>query len=187
MGLCCEPRAGGLKNFVRRAMKSQQGFTLIESLVYIGLFAIIMTGVFVALFSITQGSQRIGTKVMLQQEGSFMLSKIDWALTGLQNINPIDQPVLGAASSNLLQVNKTDLSITDLVIKQESAEMKIARNGVDFIPLDNSNVDVSNLQFIHLGTAVGPEWVKASFTLTTKTYDGQTISQNFETTKYVRK
>ncbi len=163
-----------------------EGFTLIESLVYIGLFAIIMTGVFVGVMGITEGSKRVSAKVMLQQEGSFLLSKIDWALTGLNNPNPIDLPILGS-QGQLLQVNKTNVSIPDLVIKFDSGDIKMARNGTDFVRLNNDNVSVTNLQYDHQGTLTGPEWVKATFTLTTRTYDGKAIIQNFKTVKYLRK
>ncbi len=58
----------------------KRGFTLIETLIYIALFALLIGGGISSAFSLIASSDRIGTQAMLEEEGNFLLAKIGWAL-----------------------------------------------------------------------------------------------------------
>ena len=56
------------------------------------------------------------------------------------------------------------------------------------VPLNSDDTFLSNFQITDIPADSGrPEGVKASFTLSTKTPNGATISQDFQTTNYLRK
>ncbi len=59
-----------------------RGFTLIETLVYIGLFSILMVGALIGAFELAQSGPHNETAVALQEEGTFILRKLNWAFTG---------------------------------------------------------------------------------------------------------
>ena len=59
----------------------QKGFTLIETIIYIFIFSIIMTGSVISIYAIIGGESRNRTEAMVEEEGSFLIGKIDWALS----------------------------------------------------------------------------------------------------------
>jgi type II secretory pathway pseudopilin PulG len=155
-------------------MNKQDGFTLIEILVYIGLFSLIMVGLLASALTIFQGFDRNQTKIIVQEEGDFLLSKINWALTG--------------ATSVTITASPQQLSIT-----RSSSPTSISFNsalqlnrGVSNVTLNNSNVTISGLSYSESGHATSLWPVTVAFTLSSKTGMGQTYSQTFTTTKYIK-
>ena len=157
--------------------KRFSGFTLIETLIYLALFAIIIGGTVVVTYDIIAGSDNTQIKVVISEEGNFLLRKIDWALTGVASI---DSPAAGA-SGVALSVTKLGLPAgqNPLVFDLNSGNLRLKRGAGSAMALNSSNATVSNLVFAHLA-AIGqrPEAVKASFKLN---------GQPFEITKYLRK
>jgi len=58
-------------------MKKHQGFTLIEVLIYLALFGILFSGLFVCAFTIIENIGRNDTQIMVLEEGDFLLAKIE--------------------------------------------------------------------------------------------------------------
>jgi len=166
---------------------SQKGFTLIETLIYLGLYAIIMTGALTAIYTIFESSARNQVKAMVQEEGTFILGKIDWALTGAKTIG---SPPTGSTGSTLSITKFDSTAGNPIVISLSGANAMISRSGNPGAVLNNSNVSVTNLTFTHTsasGSGSNPESVAASFTLQATTSDGLSYSQSFATVKYLRK
>ena len=164
----------GLKN-----LKNNSGFTLIEMVVYLGLFAILMGGMVTAAYNVFESSDHDQTKIMIQDEGDFLIAKINWALSGIQAIN---NPFSGSSGS-ILSVNKWDPSgsTIPITINLTGTDMVITNNINPPIELNNSNVEVKNLIFTHNYNGVSEESVQASFTLDAKTANGMSVSQDFST------
>jgi prepilin-type N-terminal cleavage/methylation domain-containing protein len=175
-------------------MRNQSGFTLIETLVYLALFAILFGGGVTAAYSIAEGSGRDQTKAMVQQEGDFLTAKIDWVLSGTSDISA---PVKGSSGSQL-SVSKVALdnsnppivTVTPITIDNISGNMILIYPSGSFF-LNNSNVSISNLNFTHREASgdgqTNPESVTASFTVVAKTQTGSVYTQDFTTTDYLRK
>jgi type II secretory pathway pseudopilin PulG len=162
-------------------LKKNSGFTLIETLVYMTLFVILMGGAVISAFNMFQSSGKNQTKIMIQEEGNFLLAKINWSLSGIQSIS---FPASGSSGS-LLSVTKSDTNIGSVDISNIGTDIVMERLGYS-ATLNNSNVTISNLTFNHENQG-GIEWIKTFFTLSTLTPDGKSVSQNFESTKYIRK
>jgi len=165
------------KRFIKH--KSGSGFTLIEVVVYLCLFAILMGGMVTAAYSVFESSDHNQAKIMVQEEGNFLVAKIDWALSGGK--------AAYSPQPRILSVDKYDGS--NVVITLDNCSGDITSNiflkkGTDCFQLNNSNVQVSNLVFTHNSN---PENVEAVFTLSTRTLNGTTISQDFFTTKFLRR
>lgn len=169
---------------------------MIETLVYLGLFAILIGGAFTAAYGIVESSGTGQTKTMMQEEGDFLIAKITWALSGVQVIN---QPTVGTPGS-LLSFNKVtgldannqpiiapvtvDLSGTDMQVSYPSNPIP------NVFTLNNSNVEISNLVFTHdsvSGGTIKPESIESTFTLSALAPDGKMLTQDFTTTIYLKK
>jgi len=113
-----------------------RGFTLIETIIYIALFAILMSGAVVAAYNLFEGSDRNESAILIQEEGTFLNRKINWALAGAS----------AAQSSNggtTLTVTRPDLAY-DVVITGNGATMTIARGGGDPLGLNSDRFPVES-------------------------------------------
>jgi len=61
-------------------IKQANGFTLIEVIIYLALFSILMAGFLTAAFTLVESSGTDTTDSMVQAEGGYLLTKINWAL-----------------------------------------------------------------------------------------------------------
>ena len=171
--------------------------TLIETLVYLALFAILFGGAINASYNVLELGARNQTKVIVQQEGDFLLAKIDWVLSGVDTIN---DPAAGVSGS-MLSVNKvmgldpvTNLPIIEPVtISFPSGDMVIGypnRPTPNIIALSNSNIKITDLNFEHVKSTSNdaePESIKTTFTITAKTDSGAGYAQDFYSKTFVRK
>jgi prepilin-type N-terminal cleavage/methylation domain-containing protein len=167
-----------------------RGFTLIETLVYLALFALLMSSALTALYTILESNNRNLTKAMVEQEGGFLVGKIDWALTGVRHI----LIPAGGSSGNTLSVTKWDGSYGNpIVIKVESGTMTIQRGTNPPQVLHNENVEVSCPPmgcFTHVnpsGSGINPESATTTFTVKVRTPEGYVFFRDFNTVKYLRK
>ncbi len=166
---------------------SKKGFTLIETVIYIALFTLIITGTLASTYSIVSSSARNQTKAMIQEEGSFLVGKIDWVLTGIQSAT------VGGGGSTL-SVIKFDTSIGNpLVLDQTGGNLSLTRGTNPPQVLNNSNITLTcpvTGCFVHTaasGDGINPESVSAFLTLHAITSEGLPYSQDFSTVKYLRK
>lgn len=151
---------------MKKNIDRQSGFTLIETLIYIALFAILIGGGITAAYGIIEGSDRTSSHAIVEQEGIFVLRKLNWAMTGATDAN-----VFGST----LTINRG--STVTFSVSASAIEMNSAL-------LTSLNVKASSVSFVEVPAVVGgrPKSVKASFWLT----GTKGNKQYFETTKYLR-
>lgn len=172
--------------------KSGAGFTLIEVVIYIALFTIIVGGSFVTAYSVIESIGRNQTKAIIQEEGDFLIGKINWVFSGAQSVtSPAIITPATSASGPTLSLAKWDALIGNpIVITLSGTDIVISRGPNPAQPLNNSNIEVNSLNFEHAsasGDGTTPESVRSSFTLDSRTPTGEVISQDFSTTNYLRK
>jgi prepilin-type N-terminal cleavage/methylation domain-containing protein len=167
-----------------------RGFTLIETLVYLALFALMMASALTAFYTILESNNRNLTKAMVEQEGGFLVGKVDWVLTGVRTILLPG----GGSSGNTLSVTKWDASYGNpIVIKVENDKMTIQRGTSDPQTLHNENVEIVCPPigcFTHVnasGGSINPESATTTFTVKVRTPDGHVFFRDFSTVKYLRK
>ncbi len=66
----------------RKSSIDQVGFTLIETIIYIALFALVMTAILLATHQLIESTGITQTKAHVEGDAQFVLSKIDEALNG---------------------------------------------------------------------------------------------------------
>ncbi len=90
-----------------------------ETLIYIALFGILMSGAVVTTYELLEGGDRNQSSFSIQEEGTFLNRKINWALTGASavtvtgvNTLTITRPDLGLQSPLVIVGNGTTITIT---------------------------------------------------------------------------
>jgi hypothetical protein len=164
----------------------KNGFTLIETLIYLALYMIIVFGAVSGVYTIFESNARNQTSAMVEEEGAFMIGKIDWALADAQSVSI---PAAGTTNSQLTVMRYDGKSViialsgTNVTIQDQEGTNALEQ-------LNNTNITISNLVFSHTTASqngISPESIKASFAVSAKTAQGQAFTRDFSTLKYLRK
>ena len=140
----------------------QKGFTLIETLIYIALFGIILTGVITASYPLITGAERLSQRVTAESEAAFVLHKIGGSL---------------ASVSSVLVSGGNTLTVTPLSGSQYSFSLNGTVMEQGSVPLTASRVKFSNFSVTPPTTpAAGnaPHQLTVSFIA-----DGESFSQTY--------
>lgn len=171
----------------KKKLEMNKGFTLTETIIYVALFALIITGTLSSVYGILEANVRNQNKVMVQEEGAFILGKIDWALTGISSVG-VD------LAGKILTVTKSNPSFNPLVISiDDDGNVFIERAGGGSKRLNNSNISVSCApagcfeRTLASGDGINPESISADIIVNSRSSDGTPYSQHFSTIKYLRK
>lgn len=153
------------------SMQTSKGFTLIETIVYIALFAIIMSMGLMTTYQLLQGSAQVSGKASVQDEENFVLRKIDWALSGASNVS--------VPTQTTLTVTRYDSNTVDFRLNGTVIEIRESAIGTTYIPITTSNMKVNALTFTYIPpTGTGPAGVRAVMKI--NGFDAST-------TRYIRK
>jgi type II secretory pathway pseudopilin PulG len=163
-----------------------RGFTLIEALIYIGLYTIVIGGALTGAYSLFESSAHNTTKALIEEEGSFLIGKIDWVLSNTKSISNPAAPVYPAVQTvgPSLLIQRFDGSTATIGSTNGSVLL-------DSIVLNNPSVSVNGtLLFTRTrgsSDGINPDSIEASFTLYATTTSGFASSQKFTTSKFLRK
>ena len=92
-----------------------RAFTLIETLLYIGLMSFLMTGMLASAFAISGSADRNRTEALLSQEGLFLMQAIRWGLQGAEIVSASGDRLVAEAAGEVRTFAIEDglLHITD--------------------------------------------------------------------------
>lgn len=138
---------------------NNSGFTLIETIIYIGLFSLIFTGIFVSIYPLFSGAERLTRNIAGEGETAFVLAKIRYALaaTITDNSGTIVSPAEGETASELVLAydgderfrfakNTTNEFCTAPLLCNTLTQ---SENGGDALPLNTQRVSIDNFQVRH--------------------------------------
>lgn len=151
--------------------RNSRGVTLIEVLVYLALFAVLVGGVVVSVYSMFMVTGRTGTMSMVQMEGDFLIAKIDTLLTQADSV---------AVSSGVLMATK---GVETVSIYASSTNMFLQRSG-NAVPINNPDIQVQNF-VVNNSNSAGKTRIDGSFTLRARTSAGGAYTQYFILTSFV--
>lgn len=122
------------------------GVTLIETVIYIALLGLIMTGALTAAYNLVGAASQNSGSTAVAEEGSFVARKISWALADLSS-----EPVVsGVGCAQKLSVTKEGYGYNPVEFRRNAAsssvEMREGGAGV-WVPLTTRNVSATCLQF----------------------------------------
>jgi hypothetical protein len=163
---------------------SKLGFSLIELLMYIGIFSMLIVILFQLLVSILDVQLESKGHSSIDQDGLFILSRLSYDIA---RSNSIASPSAGQSSQNVkITVNGTDFEYTNATSSMVLTNMSTGEQK----QLNSVNSEVSNVTFTRRSDTEGKNFdtITASFTITGKPIvRGVRDSKSFRTTIGVRK
>ncbi len=116
---------------------SKKGFTILETVIYIALFSILMTGILVTVYELLAGGAQNRESVAIQEEGTFVNRKIGWALGGAT--------ALSVPNTKTLVITRPDLGgQSPLTISEGGGQILISRGSVAPTPLTTAEFTVAD-------------------------------------------
>lgn len=150
-----------------------RGFTLIETIIYIALLGILMSGAILTAFDLVQSGQSSNTKATLQEEGNFVQRKLAWALSDMSVV-----PATTGSCTQTFTVNKTNYGSNPVTFRLNGSVVQMSENGGAYIALTTANVSASCLKFQAATECGALQGITATLTLN---------GLDFSTTKCIRK
>ncbi|MEN9614111.1 MAG: hypothetical protein RLZZ347_418 [Candidatus Parcubacteria bacterium] len=113
-----------------------KGFTLVEVVIYIALFGILMVGAVVATYQLLQGGAHNETALAVQEEGMFLVRKINWALTSVSSVSVSPDGTILTIS----KIPSADFLSTDnpLLIYASGGTLSLKRGSADATILNSA-------------------------------------------------
>jgi len=151
------------------------GFTLIETIIYSALIALVIGGSLGVVYPILQGADSLNKQIVVEQDANFMLSKIRWVLSDIENIV---SPALLNSSSTVLSINKKNFSSNPVTLRLQSGNLVIQQGtGPEYV-LNHSLIFIDSVVFERQSYAASSaETILASFEISGQDY---LISQYIE-------
>jgi|GEM_PF-1955181 len=138
--------------------KSSSGYTLIELLVYIGVFALVAVGLTTTFVAVTRVQTEQTSDVEIDQQSAFLLSRLQ---DYIANASLIDIPVSAPTSTLRLRVPAHTSDPT--VITVTGGVVYVAQGAGTPQPLTSNKVSVSNLTFTRQANPGSHDSVSLSF------------------------
>lgn len=158
----------------------KKGFTLIEVVLYMGLFAIfmvVMTNIYVSVLSIRLESESISA---VEQDGNVILARLIYDINQASSVTTPGS--LGTQSSSLAMV----INSTNYTYALSGGNMVLTA-GANSGAINSYNTTISNFSVLRLGNVGGKHSLQLSFTVTSKiTKTSGVDTKNFQTTVALR-
>lgn len=158
--------------------KLDKGFTLIETIIYIALLGVLLSGALQAVYQIDRSTSGDSTRTTTQDEGDFVSRKIEWALMGTSSLARIMSPMPGTYSDMLSLVNAYGVRIdicrdAGAINMREGSNIALPCSDASYEPLTTNNVQATMLQFYFSQNGL----LEASTTLSGTEFDTQALIQ----------
>lgn len=158
--------------------RCQNGFTLIEVVLYVALLSILLTSALGVLYQLTRTHEADARRSRTQLEGDFVIRKIDWALLSTSSLSRIIAPLPGVRGERLSLIDahggRIDICRDDATIKmREGSDVSLPCGDASFDALTSTSVVGSELHF-YRSSAPGTTDIEASTTL-----DGVVFSTSY--------
>lgn len=142
--------------------KLQNGFTLIEALVYIALVSGILLAATSFAWNIVNTRTSAFSAQEVEQNGRFIMQKISQVM---REANQINSPAIGL-SSNSVEVEMNDAGTETIILSQNDKNIEYQYNSDPAVELNSDLVEISNLEFTNLSSTSGSTRnIGISFTL----------------------
>lgn len=156
-------------------MKKNKGFTLIELVVYMGLFSILLIVLAEVFTSALDDRLKSESTSQVVQDGRFILVRFMYDINRAESIAA---PAVLGEQTNSLQIIISGATYT-YVLNNNNLELT---NNFGINKLNSGDTTISDLNFKRLGNISGKNTIQINFTLTSKTIpkSGPEI-KNFQT------
>jgi len=160
---------------MKKHFTANKGFTLIELVLYMGLFGI-LSSVFVSLLNNQLGSE---TTASTDENGKYLLTRLSYDISNAQSILV---PATAGSQSASLQLKINNINYLYALDANGNFQIKDTTDNLGPYNLNDYDATVSGLLFKRLGSVGGKNTLQVNFTVmsTTKQKTGQ--SKSLQTT-----
>lgn len=163
-----------------KILKKQNGFTIIEFLIYIGIFSILITLLTNVFFSILDSQEESEATSAVDENGRYILGRFIYDISRAQSI--LTPTTIGTQNNSLqLQINNINYRYS----LDTGGNLQIT-DTTDAIGPDNLNgydATISALSFQRIGKSNGDNTVLVSFTVNSRTQlEKGSDTRTFQTT-----
>ena len=136
-----------------------------ETIIYIALFGLLMIGVLTGVYNLLFASEGDINAMRIQQEGMFLNSKINWALSNASSVSV-------SPGGDTLTITRPDLGVqSPITISVTEGNMTLARAGNAALQLNNERLKVEDALFIYTESVNGrPASVSVNYKLGDKSF-----------------
>ena len=167
-----------------------QGFTLLETMIYFTLLSIILLVVVDLFFRISESSLDSSTKNALETEGAYVLNRIAYDIHRLDlNNGDILWAPLNPGDSTPYLIAKINTKNYIYLKNPNDGEIIFGEFFIVIDRLTSNSVQLDNpMSFTHISNPGGKPTIKVEFTLksTTQSKDGTFESRDFESVFSIR-
>lgn len=126
-----------------KTKKYKNGFSLIESIIYIALFSFIISFGLFSAFGIIEGGNKNSEYAKYQNEALFINQKVNWALSEATS-------VLVSNDGKTLTITRPDLLIeSPLVFRNTDEHLELSKGAQSPLILTNESYRITDLLFSH--------------------------------------
>lgn len=162
---------------------TSRGFTLIETLIYSALVAVVIGLLVTVAFEVISGNANLTENIFLEEEAGFILSKINWILSGTSLVN---NPASGSISTSTLSINTFTVPSNEspVVFSLQNGKILMQRNNGSQIELNSAFVTVDNATFTHIAASgTIPAGITAEFAIRST---ASSKARQYSITRYLR-
>lgn len=172
-----------IKNKQKGRSFTQNGFTLTELLLYMGLFIILITilsQVFVSILDVQLESKSTSS---VDLDGRYIIAKLLYDMRNMQTDLPVNDNIISPSAPG--QTSPTlNFSVNSInyIYSVNNGNLQLINNkGTN--NLNGSNTSVSALQFTRIGNGTNTDTIRVNFTLTSRiSRNSGPETRNFQTT-----
>lgn len=144
-----------------RSTPCARGVTLIETVVYLGLFAIVIGGLMVSAFYIADSGAKTKRAIAITEEGTFINRKLAWASAGATDARVED----GALIFTRIDIPEEETPLT-FSFDGTSGMLTLTRGSREALPLVPKEYAVTDVVFsVVKESAHAPVYVRVSYTI----------------------
>lgn len=145
--------------------KPLRGFTFVEVILYIGLFALLGTALFTFAWDMLRLSHEGNTERLVTEEARFALERMKYSIRGATGIDG-DNSIFESADGKLvLDLPGTSDTVT---FERESGQLTMQVSGQDKVALHSQDLRVTTLRFERFtGSDQSPEYIDIQATFET--------------------
>jgi len=136
---------------------TNNGFSLLETIIYVALFGILMAGILVSVYPLLAGSERNSAHAIREGESAFIIRKINISLS---SATAIASPTVGSSGSELIVASSTD----SFTFAQNGTSITYQENAGAVQPLNNDRVQITDFSATHTAPTNGiPRYIEYAF------------------------
>lgn len=137
----------------------QNGFTLIETIVYIALFSILMTSTLITVYELFSSIEINNTALIIETEETFINNKLRWAITGAS-------AVTAPSVDKLIITPATHMLFNEFIFYVDDEILYLKRDANPPEALTSTDMIFSNFSIIITpATAFLPEYIQIKYQL----------------------